>query len=175
MGEYGKLSDDGVLEFERLLPGPIERVWDYFVDPELRAKWFCAGKTDDHVGGVLTLDFDHRRISQSQPPEKYAGQEQDRFDCEILAFDPPNRLEFSWPSEEGQPPTRVLVELSEADGQVRLVLRHWRLDQPDIINGASAGWHAHLDLLEDNLEGRAVTDFWPLHTALEAEYEQRFG
>ena len=175
MAEYGRLIDGTVLEFERLLPGPIERVWEYFVNPDLRQKWFCAGKTDDHAGGTLTLSFDHTRISSAPPPKKYADDQGGDFDCEILVYEPPHRLDFSWPSEQGNPPTEVSVQLSERDGQVHLLLRHTRLESAEFINGASAGWHAHLDLLEDNLYGRKVTDFWPLHTALEDEYAWRLG
>lgn len=174
MADYGHLEEAGVLVFERVLPGPIERVWQYFVDPQLRQKWFCSGKTDDHAGGTLTMEFDHSRISESPPPEKYADQNVASFDCEILVFDPPHHLEFSWPSEQGNPPTQVSVKLSEEGDKVRLILRHWRLDSGDFLIGASAGWHAHLDLLADNLESRAVTDFWPHHMALEAVYSKRF-
>ena len=103
MAEYGRLIDGTVLEFERLLPGPIERVWEYFVNPDLRQKWFCAGKTDDHAGGTLTLSFDHTRISSAPPPKKYADDQGGDFDCEILVYEPPHRLDFSWPSEQGTP------------------------------------------------------------------------
>jgi len=33
----GELREDGTFVFERLLPGPIERVWAYLVDGEKRA------------------------------------------------------------------------------------------------------------------------------------------
>lgn len=36
--------------------------------------------------------------------------------------------------------------------------------------GIAAGWHAHLDLLADLLEGRPARDFRPHHTALEGGY-----
>lgn len=171
MADYGKLLGDGVVQFERMLPGPIERVWDHFAKPELRQKWFCGGKTDQKAGGTLTMEFDHSRLSQSPPPEKYAGEAVSRFDCEILVFEPPHRLEFTWPSEQDNPPTQVSVTLREEGDKVRLILRHWRLERGDFLIGAMAGWHAHLDLLEDNLERRRARDFWPHHMALEAEYE----
>ncbi|MEQ9314992.1 MAG: SRPBCC family protein [Henriciella sp.] len=173
MAEYGVLKSDGLLEFERLLPGPIERVWDYFVKPELRAKWLCGGETGSAPGGLFRMSFDNARLSRSPAPDKYADQEVVSFDGEILVFDPPHHLEFSWPSEQGNPPTQVSVKLSSEGEKVRLVLRHWRLESDEFINGASAGWHAHLDLLEDNLMGRELKDFWPHHMALEAVYAER--
>ena len=34
--EHGVITEAGAIRFERLLPGPIERVWDYLVDPAKR-------------------------------------------------------------------------------------------------------------------------------------------
>lgn len=174
MAKYGKF-EAGVLEFERLLPGPIERVWEFLTDPELRAKWICGGRTEPRAGGVIRLDFDNTRLSKSPPPEKYADQGKVAFEGEVLVYEPPHRLAFTWPESGDEVPSQVSITLSEEGGKVRLVLRHERLGRGDFLNGAAAGWHAHLDLLADNLEGRQLHDFWTHHTALEAEYEQRLG
>ena len=32
------------LRFERTLDAPIETVWRYLIEPELRAKWFMGGE-----------------------------------------------------------------------------------------------------------------------------------
>ena len=36
--EYGVALEDRTVRLERLLPGPIERVWTYLTDPEKRGK-----------------------------------------------------------------------------------------------------------------------------------------
>ena len=48
--DYGTQLEDGSLRFVRDLPGPIERVWDYLVDPEKRALWFCGGTSGEKAG-----------------------------------------------------------------------------------------------------------------------------
>ena len=48
MSEYGIVTEAGAVRFERLLPGPIERVWAYLTDPDKRAsgsrpvRWSCG-------------------------------------------------------------------------------------------------------------------------------------
>ena len=39
MDRYGKLVDAQTVVFERLLPGPIERVFDYLWDEDKRNPW----------------------------------------------------------------------------------------------------------------------------------------
>jgi uncharacterized protein YndB with AHSA1/START domain len=41
---YGELTEPATLKIQRLLPGPIERVWAYLTEEELRRKWLAAGK-----------------------------------------------------------------------------------------------------------------------------------
>jgi uncharacterized protein YndB with AHSA1/START domain len=69
MSEYGTLIDSASVRFERVLPGPIERVWSYLVDPELRGTWFASGPLEPRVGGSLKLTFQHSRLA---PPGETA-------------------------------------------------------------------------------------------------------
>jgi uncharacterized protein YndB with AHSA1/START domain len=43
---YGALIEPATLKIQRLLPGPIERIWAYLTDSELRRKWLAAGAMD---------------------------------------------------------------------------------------------------------------------------------
>ena len=47
---FGVLSEPATVTFQRLLPGPIERVWAYLTQGELRRKWLAAGEMDMTVG-----------------------------------------------------------------------------------------------------------------------------
>ena len=63
MNDYGQLLDESTVRFERLLPGPIERVWAYLVESEKRAKWLCSGETETAVGGHVDLVFRNETLS----------------------------------------------------------------------------------------------------------------
>ena len=69
MSEYGNAVEFGMVRFERLLPGPIERVW----------------------GGSLTLTFHHSRLAPrgEKAPEKHAGAEGYSFTARVTLPPPP--------------------------------------------------------------------------------------
>ena len=52
---YGALTGPDTLRIQRLLPGPIERVWAYLVDGELRRQWLAAGKMEPVEGAPFEL------------------------------------------------------------------------------------------------------------------------
>jgi uncharacterized protein YndB with AHSA1/START domain len=51
MSEYGVVTEAGTIRFERVLPGPIERVWAYLTESKERGKWLASGEMDLRVGG----------------------------------------------------------------------------------------------------------------------------
>lgn len=175
MNEYGELIAADTVRFERLLPGPIERVWDYIVDGAKRARWLCGGETDLRVGGNIQLHFHNGAISDlpdDPPPEKYASMDDKMsFHGTVTRCEPPALLAHTWEFDEEA--SEVCYELFEAGENVRLVITHSRLDSPDEIAGACGGWHTHLGILADILEGRKRRPFWKTHTILEAEYQER--
>ena len=52
---YGELIEPTTLRIQRLLPGPIERIWAYLTDSELRRKWLAAGAMEMKVGSPFEL------------------------------------------------------------------------------------------------------------------------
>ena len=67
----------------------------------------------------------------------------------------------------------MVIELSERGDEVVLVLTHARLpDQKDLL-GVSGGWHTHLDVLVEIVNGRRSPGFWTKLTRLNAEYPER--
>jgi uncharacterized protein YndB with AHSA1/START domain len=50
---YGALIEPTTLEIQRLLPGPIERIWAYLTESELRRQWLAAGQMEMKVGALF--------------------------------------------------------------------------------------------------------------------------
>src|ERR1700720_2913456 len=69
--EYGEVREPETFRIERLLPGPIERVWSYLTEPEKRKKWFGAGEVELRVGGRVALRFRFSELTaEKTPPSK---------------------------------------------------------------------------------------------------------
>lgn len=174
MNAYGLVTAPDTVRLERLLPGPIERVWRYLTDADARGSWLAAGPMDLRPGGRVDLVFRNSELTghDGTPPPKYAAHACDSpLSGRIIACDAPHLLEYTW--GESAEPSEVRFELSQVDDGVRLVVTHRRLSSRDAMISVSGGWHAHLDILADRLADRTPAGFWPTHARLEAEYEQR--
>jgi hypothetical protein len=65
-----------------------------------------------------------------------------------------------------------MFELAPEEAGVLLVLTHRRLPNRNMTLSVSAGWHVHLDILSDRLQGVPPRPFWSNHTRLEADYDR---
>ncbi|MEM6525091.1 MAG: SRPBCC family protein [Bacteroidota bacterium] len=170
MNNYGELINPTTLKFVRLLPGPIERVWEYLTDDHKRALWFAGGSTDLTPGGDMKLVFSNSQLSSppDPTPEKYKDYGDGYVSqAKILRCEAPRLLKISW---EGV----VTFELEEIENKVKLTLIHEKLqDDNETRVGTLAGWHTHLDILFDKLNDKAPEGFWSVHMPLEDEYRLR--
>ena len=177
MEEFGERIGEHAVRFERLLPGPIERVWRYLVEEDKRARWLCGGRTELKVGGAVELHFHNASLSDAPdvaPAEKYRDlPEKTQFAGTVTRCEPPRLLAHTW-DFEGQS-SEVLYELSEQGDRVLLVLTHTRLASDNEVLSVCGGWHTHLAILDDVLTGAEVRPFWATHNAIEAEYERRLS
>lgn len=176
MNNYGKFTEPETLQFERLLPGPKERVWDYLTKSELRGKWLASGSMDLREGGNVKLVFNHQNLTPHDDPipEKYKDQgEVSTMHGEITCLDPPHLLSYTWGESQGFE-SEVTFELIPKEENVLLKLIHRRLgDDRETLLGVAAGWHTHLGILENKLENREPKPFWDTHIKLEEEYEKK--
>ncbi len=158
MTSLGTIAGPGAIRFERLLPGPIERVWSYLTDSNRLPRWFSAGSVAPVVGGEVRFDMGmHGRVT---------------------AYDPPRLLEYTWnePERERGIVLDALVrwELTAEGEQVRLILVHSRV--PNFARPQfGAGWHTLLDRLEADMQGRETPAIAPMFAALEPAYQAHFG
>lgn len=172
---YGTPVDTDGVRLERLLPGPIERVWHYLTDPDARATWLAAGAMELRVGGRVEHVFRNNTLTQDDdpPPAKYADiADECRFESRVTACEPPRLLAYTWPEADGDE-SEVRFELTSVGAKVRLVVTHRRLLSAATRLSVAAGWHAHLGVLRARLEGREPEGFWRSFVRLEAEYARR--
>lgn len=175
MSDYGTIIEERTVRFERLLPGPVERVWEYLTDSQKRGTWLATGEMDLRVGGKVEHVWRNNDLTENDDPapEKYADiADEARMGGKITACDPPHLLSYTWEFGEGEP-SEVMYELEARDDKVLLTLTHRRLASRGEMVGVGSGWHAHLEILAARLEGHEPDGFWRTHTRLEVEYEER--
>jgi len=153
MSYDGVFLDNSTVRFERLLPGPIERVWNYLTKSEYLETWLAGARGDWRPGGEITLAFTFS-----------AQDECGDSSCKgvIQDYDPPRLLSYSWteldPAGKAKPASIVRFELSPEGDEVRLVLTHRKL-AADEMPGFGAGWDSHLHYLAARLGGEPVKPF----------------
>src|ERR1700704_704561 len=171
MNRPSTLVEPGTVRLERLLPGPIERVWAYIVESEKRAKWFAGGDFELRVGGKARLHFDHASLSSDKvPPEKYKNKgagSPDR-DGVITRLEPMRLLAHTMTMGAGD--TEVTYQLEARGKDVLLTIVHRRLAPRDLVLSVMSGWDVHTGILADVLNGVEPRPFWTTHSKLEKEY-----
>jgi uncharacterized protein YndB with AHSA1/START domain len=131
------------VRFERLLPGPVQRVWDHLTECEKLSGWFGAdGTLEPKEGGRVNFMGGHIRGFVTQ-------------------WRPPRRLVYTWnvfspgEVESAYPESYLTFDLEEDGGGVRLVFAHFPiLERFERQN--SMGWHTFLDMLGAALRGEQV-------------------
>jgi uncharacterized protein YndB with AHSA1/START domain len=178
MDTYGTVTAPDTIRFERLLPGPIERVWAYLTEPEKRAKWLAGGPMELRIGGEVKLWFHHASLDAvpDEAPAKYKQYENGSSMLgRITRCEPPHVLGYSWSESTPDRISEVTFELSPRGGEVLLVLTHKRLPDHKELLGVAGGWHTHLDILDQHLHGRTSPGFWGAHARVDEQYERRLA
>ncbi len=175
MDTYGIATAHDTVRFERLLPGPAERVWAYLTEADKRRRWLAGGDMELRSGGAAPLEFRHADFTDETPPERYRDVNETGFvlRSRVLECDPPRLLAISWPGEKAE--SEVVFELFPEGTRVMLVITHKRLPDRNEMLSVSSGWHAHLGVLQAILAETAMPPFWARIEELEAEYRKRYS
>ncbi|MEW9806999.1 SRPBCC family protein [Mesorhizobium sp. ZMM04-5] len=165
---YGALTEPNTIRIERLLPGPVDRVWAYLTDSEKRRQWLAAGEMELRVGAPFELVWRNDELSSRKEPKVNDFPDEQRMHSRITEVDPPYRLSFTW---EGS--GDVTMELTPLGDEVLLTVTHRSLPDRDTLIMVAAGWHMHLDTLADRAAGAEPQPFWSGWRRLREEYDAR--
>ena len=164
------VAPDTIL-LEHLLPGPIERVWEYIADSEKRGKWLGTGILQPKAGTTFTLylrNSDLSTVEEVTPPQYIKHDAGYHTECRITQCDPPTTPAFLWDKV-----TEITIRLTPQGDNVLLRLTHRQLTGRTPLSAFAAAWHAHLAFLAAHLSGRDPGSFWQTFAKLEKEYEER--
>jgi uncharacterized protein YndB with AHSA1/START domain len=165
---YGVLTEPATLTIRRVLPGPIERVWAYLTDSEMRRRWLAAGPMDLKVGGEFELVWRNDELTDPPRQRPPGFDEEHRMASRITELDPPRKLAFTW-ANSGD----VSFELEPRGNEVLLTVIHRRLRDRATMLMVGAGWHMHLDVLVARATGQEPEPFWDGWSRLKKEYDSR--
>lgn len=175
---YGTVLESGAVRFERLLPGPIERVWAYITESEKRGTWLASGEMELWVGGKVTLNFHNATLAP--PGEAVPGWLQPftgpmTLHGAITQLSKPHRLGFTWgDAGDGSPASEVLFELKPQGSSVVLALTHRRITGNREGFMVSCGWHTHLGVLVAAMSGDARPPYWQKFEQVQPAYRKHF-
>jgi uncharacterized protein YndB with AHSA1/START domain len=138
IGVLRQEANGGAVRFERRFAGAPAELWPFLTQADHLSQWITPGVTiDARVGGRIVFPW---------PKEP-------TMEGEITVFEPPYRLEYFW--REGKVNSMVRLELKPDGADTILVVDHSGLPLDD-ANGFAAGWHSHLDWLDQVRLGRGA-------------------
>ena len=165
---YGTLIEPTTLKIQRLLPGPIERIWAYLVDGDLRRKWLAAGAMEMKVGAPVEFVWRNGELNDPPSPRPADFPDEHRMQSRISELDPMRKLSIAW-NNSGD----VTFELEPKGQGVLLTVIHRRLPDRSTMLKVGAGWHMHLDVLVARASGKEPAPFWEGWSRLRDEYDRR--
>jgi uncharacterized protein YndB with AHSA1/START domain len=172
--------DDHTIQFVRILPGPIEKIWDYLVDSEKRGQWFAKGAFPAKVGEPFELRWKHSELSPNSAPPPESMAEMDKTGHKatniLLKIEPPHLLAFTFGGSKMHPDKISEVEFKltqegpPADNKVRFTLTHSKIPDESYRTGVTGGWQSHLEMLQYRAEGKTPPAFWDVWRDVQAAY-----
>ena len=165
---YGALTEPATLTIQRLLPGPIERVWAYLTESDLRRQWLAAGEMEMKVGAPFELVW--RNDELTDPP----GQRPRRLLRRAPDAEPDHRARSAAQARHRLGRQRRRLLRAGAAGRRGAAHRDPSPPaRPRHPAEVGAGWHMHLDILVARATGTEPEPFWDGWSRLQKEYDRR--
>jgi uncharacterized protein YndB with AHSA1/START domain len=170
----GTILNSHTVKYERLLPGPIENVWEHISFPEKIYKWQrCSADVSIELAIGGRVSFKICSPDGHPTPVPVEGLIQNPRGL-VNQCTPPWVLAYSFMDPACGLASNVRYELEERDGNVRLVFTHSHLS-PEFMVHVGAGWHVHLDTLVAILNGEEPVEFLPAFMELVKQYSAIIG
>jgi DNA-binding transcriptional ArsR family regulator/uncharacterized protein YndB with AHSA1/START domain len=128
-----KINGGYVARFERHLKHPVNKVWEALTQPEKLSNWLADAKMELVKGGKIELTF--------------SLTEGNVMVGKITEVEPQSVLEYTWGDD------LIRWELYPENEGCLLVLKQIFSDLSEQISRELAGWHVHLNMLSQALEG----------------------
>ena len=168
LDDYGVLTEPATLKIQRLLPGPIDRVWAYLTESDLRKQWLAAGIMGMKVDTPFEFVWRNEELNSPKGKRPEGFPEEHRMKCLITEFTPPRKLAITWGENSS-----VTFNLEEKGNRVMLTVVHARVPDRSTLLNVSAGWHMHLSILAARLAGGEPDLFWEGWARLKKDYDGR--
>ena len=153
LGTLTRAGDRWTLRFTRRLAHPMDKVWRAVTEPEHLAAWYPQEIVGDRRAGA---------------PLRFVSSSGDGFDGQMLVFDPPQVLEFTWGTD------LLRIEL-EPDGTGTLLTLTDTFDDLGKAARDAAGWHECLERLASELDGTPPPAWGDLWRQMYPLYTERLG
>lgn len=165
-------ADRSELKLTRDYTASPQEVWAMFTDPEKTEKWWCKIRGKAKTGSSFDLKWLNVK-------DEGHGIETDWWNGRVVQALEPQLLEIS-NSMHGT----IKVELAPLGGSTgtgtgagtRLIFTNTISVPPEVLLMSLAGWHVHLDHLQEALAGKSVDwphwwdDFYPCWEQIHAAY-----
>jgi len=153
LGTLTRQGDRWMLTFTRRLAHPREKVWRAVTEPEHLAAWYPQEIVGERRAGA---------------PLRFVSSAGDGFDGQMLVFDPPEVMEFTWGTD------RLRIEL-RADGAGTLLTLTDTFDEHGKAARDGAGWHECLDRLVSDLDETPQRPMGELWVEVHPRYVTQLG
>jgi uncharacterized protein YndB with AHSA1/START domain len=141
-----------------------EKLWAALTSPKTTRLYWGGWSLQSpwKAGAPVRLVMESAEDSEGNPTEQ--GTETVGVRGEVLEFEPPSRLSYSWqvqlvPGMKQEPPSRVRFELQPIGDVVKLTLTHDGFTPGgQTVEGSRSGWPVILSSLKTYLERGIVLD-----------------